>query len=127
MDLKRLKLKKSFEEIIKQNCDVKTFYKGSINLEEIVAIISFPSQSFEVFAQSGPKIYTSELDIKVNVLGHKVDEVEAIAEQINRHLLKSYSSLDLVSINSSSSFEGDTRINGVQLSYEFKTHIEQEQ
>ena len=79
MDLKRLHLKKQIEKEIAKKYPVVQHYQGAMNLGETVAIVSVPFQKFEVYAQSGPKIYRTDMDIKVEVLGYKSEEVEEVA------------------------------------------------
>ena len=126
MDLKRLTVKRSIEDIVKRLCPIREDYKGAINLDGTVAIIALPSQTFEPFAQSGPKIYATELDIKVDILGNKMHEVDVIAQEINEDILLKFTSIDLLNIQVLHNFESDVKINGIRLSYVYKDHIEQE-
>lgn len=126
MDLKRSKIKKALKEILERECNVKTKYKGAMNVDEIVAIVALPIQSFEPFAQSHPKIYETGLEITIDVIGHEEDPIEAKAEEINKNILKNSSDLELKEIRSFNSRESDQHINGLQLVYEYQTHTEME-
>lgn len=126
MDLKRLIVKKEIADIVGRMCPVRDYYNGAINVGEVLAIIGIPSQTFELFAQSEPKIYKSELDIKVDILGNKMHEVEVVAQEINQEILKKFTSMDLLNIQMLHNFESDVKVNGIRLSYVFNTHVEQE-
>lgn len=126
MDLKRSKIRKDLLGILERDCKVSTYYRGAMNLDEIVAIVGFPLQSFEPFAQSGPKIYQSDLEITIDVIGHKLDEIEGKAEQINQRALSELYGLELKEIRSFNSRESEKNISGLQLVYEYQTHVQME-
>ena len=126
MDLKRLKIKKLIEQVIEEKCSVKTKYKGEINLEDVTALVSIPAQHFDIYAQSDPKIYKTEMDIKISVLGHDYGEIETIAEFINQYVLMCLDAIDLRNIRTFENFEGQRKVSGLELSYEFKTYVRQE-
>ena len=126
MDLKRLKIKKEISEIVGKTCQVRDFYHGAINVGKVIAVIGLPSQTFELFAQSGPKIYQTEIDVNVDILGESLNEVDEIAQEINSGVLGRFDSIDLLNIQMLHNFESDVKINGIRLSYVFKGQVVQE-